>query len=46
MACCDRTRVNNFELKEGGFRLDRKEKFFMMTVVRHRNRLPRGVVDI
>ena len=37
---------NGFKQKEGGFRLDRKKKFFMMTVVRHRNRLPRGVVDI
>ncbi|KAK4825815.1 LOW QUALITY PROTEIN: hypothetical protein QYF61_002938 [Mycteria americana] len=32
-------------LKEGRFRLDTKKKFFMMRVVRHRNRLPSEVLD-
>jgi len=42
--CCNRTRDDDFQLKEGRFRLDISKKFITMMVVRHWNRIPREVV--
>jgi len=44
-ASCDRTRGNDFKLKEGGFGLDIRKKFFTVRVVKQWHRLPREAVD-
>jgi len=44
--CSNRTTGNSFKLKEGRFRSDIRKKFFTMRLVRHWNRLARGIVDV
>lgn len=41
----DRTKGNDFELKEGRFRLNISKKFFTVSMVRRCNVLPGEVVD-
>ena len=43
--CCSRTRGNSSKLKKGKFRLDIREIFFTVWVVRHWHRLSKEVVD-
>jgi len=45
-ACSDRTKGNCFKLKGDRVTLDIRKELLTLRVVRHRNRLPRGAVDV
>jgi len=44
-ACSNRARNNSYKLKESGYRLNIRKKFFTTRMVRHWNRLPRETVN-
>lgn len=44
--CSDRTRANGFQLNEDRLKLDIRNKFFIMRVMRSWHRLPREAVDV
>lgn len=41
-----KTRRNGFKMKEGGFRLVMRKKFFTLRLVKHGNRLLRETVNV
>lgn len=43
--CSGETRLNGFKLREDKYRLDKRQKFFTVSVVRHWNRFTRKAVD-